>query len=468
MKRIILFFVFVNLTSFFACTDWIDVNPKTDVDSEEMFTSEDGFKSTLIGIYVRMSDMSLYGGNLSFNFLEKLVQRYDNNNDDDDEVRAKIYDYTNQESSKNIIATIWDGMYQTIANINNLLTNIEEHGENIRTIGYRNLIKGEALGLRAFHYFDLLRMWGPVYAEHPEALTVPYRDKFNAEKVNLMPANLLVDRIIKDLLEAEKLLENDKVNWEHDFFNPFEGERGYRMNKYAVKALISRVYLWVGDKKKAAEYARDVIANCGQKLVRDNQADVAFHGETLFGLSMYNMKEKLNSYWEPNFPFNNELWISDDNLQTVFEIMTCGINDIRYKNGYGFIHGDNQNMCRKYLGEDVHLDENIPLIRLAEMYYILAESVSLEESVDYLNKIRNARGISRIYDLVYNEDFTEDERQEALMKEYQKEFFAEGQFFYFLKRHNYKTFYRCPVSEMLYYTFPLPDDEVEFGSVGIQ
>lgn len=55
---------------------------------------------------------------------------------------------------------------------------------------------------------------------------------------------------------------------------------------------------------------------------------------------------------------------------------------------------------------------------------------------------------------------------EVLLKEYQKDFFAEGQFFYFLKRHNQSTFYRCPVSQMSYYVFPIPDDEIEFGTMG--
>ena len=280
-----------------------------------------------------------------------------------------------------------------------------------------------------------------------------------------MLPNELAHKILDDLIEAEKLLKNDKVNWAYKFDEPFVGERGYRMNKYAVKALMARVYLWMGNKTMAAAYARSVINECGLSLVRDNQTDVSMHDETLFGLSMYNMSEKLNSYWKTALPFNNQLWISDNNRTTVFESMTCGINDIRYKNGFGFIHGDNQNMCRKYLGENTFYDENIPLIRLSEMYYILAESVSLEESVEYINKVRNTRGISRTYDIIYSSSYTDVERREALLKEYQKEFFAEGQFFYFLKRHNYETFYRCPVAKMVYYVFPIPDDEVEFGSM---
>ena len=74
--------------------------------------------------------------------------------------------------------------------------------------------------------------------------------------------------------------------------------------------------------------------------------------------------------------------------------------------------------------------EKIPLIRLAEMYYILAESVALSECGQYINAVKNARGISRAYDV--GTDVTEEQRLEELNKEYQKEFFAEGQYFYFL------------------------------------
>ena len=358
MKKIILACSWIILMMMSACSDWVNVSPNTDVKSEDLFTSESGFKSALIGIYGRMTDQSLYGGHMTFNFMEKLVQRYDNNNDSDD-VRAKIYDYKNQSDPKNTLASIWSAMYQDIANINSLLTYLETNGHYITTEGYWEMIKGEALGLRAFHYFDLLRMWGPIYAQDSTAKAVPFRDKFNSDKVAPMAANELAHKILDDLREAEKLLKNDEVDWRSKFNEPFVGERGYRMNKYAVKALMARVYLWMENKTMAAAYARSVINECGLSLVRDNQTDVSMHDETLFGLSMYNMSDKLNSYWKTTLPFNNQLWISDNNRTTVFESMTCGINDIRYKNGFGFIHGDNQNMCRKYLGEDAFYDEKL-------------------------------------------------------------------------------------------------------------
>ena len=34
------------------------------------------------------------------------------------------------------------------------------------------------------------------------------------------------------------------------------------------------------------------------------------------------------------------------------KVTTIGLNDIRYRNSYGFIHGNNGLMCRKYLSKD--------------------------------------------------------------------------------------------------------------------
>lgn len=139
---------------------------------------------------------------------------------------------------------------------------------------------------------------------------------------------------------------------------------------------------------------------------------------------------------------------------------SVGRNDIRYKFGYGLYNGGTKGlMCRKYLPTQNYVyKENLPLIRLGEMYLIAAEATG---DAEYLNDLRNARGISAVYDL---DEVTET----ALDAEYRKEFFAEGQYFYFLKRHAMKTFYRCPPSlegkmSSFQYVFPLTDDEKEYN-----
>lgn len=452
---------------FSACADWVNVSPKDEIEADKLFRSENGFKIALIGVYSRMTLTENYGKTLSYDYIERLAQRYDNYDASvapSDNTRDDIYDYKNNEAAKGNVNSIWRNLFGTIANLNNLLYRLEHEGkEVILTDGYWNLMKGEALGLRAFHYFDLLRLYGPVYSEDPEMKCLPWRTEFNADQKSLEPASVIAQHIIEDLTAAEELLKDDPLTFGKDLDDPFLGMRKHRMNKIAVKALMARVYLWTGDKVNAALKAKEVIEQCGMELVISNIQDASMYGETIFCLGMDDMANKLKDDWKNITTYSNELYISYDNANTVFERTTIGLNDIRYRNGYGFIHGNNGLMCRKYLSDAVGYQEKIPLIRLAEMYYILAESVTLEESVSHINKVRNARGISRNNNLEANDSYDEAARREALNKEYQKEFFAEGQYFYFLKRNNYKTFWRCPVEKMDYYVLPTPDDEVAYG-----
>lgn len=465
MKKIFLICCFAAALSQ-GCSKWIDVTPKEEVKSKDLFKTEDGFKSALTGIYGRMTADATYGHNLSFGFIESLVQRYDNYSSNlipSDEERAAIYDYKNYSASKNTIGTIWEEMYKTIANINTLIARLDEMGDRVLvTPGYRNLIEGEAYALRAYHYFDLLRLWGPVYSEDPAAKSIVWRDKFNNDKSPLVPANEIVGKIIGDLKHAELLLADDPMEYERNIDDLFLGERHFRMNLYAVKALLARVYLYAGQKELAAQYAQDVISDSGRTLVTDNRLDVAMSEEALFCLDMYNMEERVQNYWKNTTNMDRELWISSENIRTVFEYYTVGSNDIRYRSNYGFIHGNGRFMCRKYLGTDIRYRNVVPMLRLGEMYLILAESVAPEVCAPYLNALTNARGMP-------NDNIggaiTGQQRLVYLDKEYQKDFFAEGQWFYFLKRHNVETFYRIPVEKMIYYTLPIPDDEVEFGDV---
>lgn len=459
--------VILAVTVFSACSDWLDVQPKTEMKSGKLFATEEGFISALTGIYSLMEASELYGEELTFNFMEKLVMRYDNyeNNPSKKEL-AKIYDYKNQASSIAMLEAIWSNMYNVIANVNNLLYNVEVNGENLKTPGYYEIVKGEALGLRAFLYFDLLRMWGPVYQKDSTALALPYRTLFTSEKVPLSPANEVMRHIVDDLLAAEVLLKDDPLAFGMNAKDGFLGYRKNRMNLLAVQALLARVYLWRGDKENAAKYAGQLINNPSWSLNIENIKDVSMYNETLFALDIYNMGEKMQTYF-PSASHSwttSQLWVTTTTLDEVFETSTVGINDIRGKQDNGFVFGDDKRLSRKYMPSADHSYSNhMPLIRLSEMYYIMAEAAEPEKSAGYINAVRNSRGIGMAYDLDAG-SMAGTRRVQELRKEVEKEFWGEGQYFYFLKRHNLATFPRSVVAEMYnYYVFPVPDTEVEHG-----
>ena len=246
---------FLSLFSF-SCSEWMDIRPSTEVEADLMFTNEDGFKSALTGVYARMIGENLYGNQLTFGLLEELAQRYDagarystltSNN------RALFYQYSSEVSIGNIgasktrLSNIWNAMYTDIVNLNSLLEHLEENGrEVIQTEGLFDIIKGEALGLRAFHYFDLLRMWGPAdMVNNGSQPTVPFRTRVGREQIAPMSADSLVIVIEADLLQADSLLRNDPCNWDiHANDIEFLNYRQFRMNRWAVRALMARFYLY--------------------------------------------------------------------------------------------------------------------------------------------------------------------------------------------------------------------------------
>lgn len=102
----------------------------------------------------------------------------------------------------------------------------------------------------------------------------------------------------------------------------------------------------------------------------------------------------------------------------------------------------------------------IPMLRLSEMYYILAEaSLDETEALNSINLVLENRGMNK---LTSKEDIPA-----TLLSEYQKEFFGEGQLFYYYKRTN-ATSIPTALSTTDYvmkdvnYQMPLPEIETDF------
>lgn len=477
MKKIIGLFLIGTLT-FTSCESWLDVTPKVNVEEEDLFKNEQGFKEALTGIYIKMSETPLYGREMTYGFIDQLAQRYNNSqNASADYYEETWYTYPSVRT-QNYYETFWKESYNLIANINNLLSNIEKNGQVIYSEGYRDIIEGEALGLRSFLYFDLLRMFGPIYKDNPSSPAIPYRTVFDREQARPVPANQMIDHIIEDLHQAEKLLENDPMNISFpvrpsgDSEHPFLQYRFNRMNKYAVKAELARAYLWKGDKTNAGKYAREVIDATKKEggkqfeLITDNSQDKLGSTELIFSLSMDSetFPDRVKNEFQLAM-WNYYVIFDIDYLYEIFDVAVDGQNDMRMKPGTGFSISSNGAYTLKYQQDNFSsvLNNNMPLIKLPEMYYIAAECTGdLSEACTLLNQVRGSRGLEDLPQLANADDLKKN-----LEKEYRKEFYGEGQLWYFYKRYAYPTFNRCPITDMTekHYRFPLPDDEVILGGI---
>lgn len=59
-----------------ACNDWLDISPRTEIKSDDNFSSEQGYKDALTGVYILMTDQAVYGKEMTFGMVDVLAQYY--------------------------------------------------------------------------------------------------------------------------------------------------------------------------------------------------------------------------------------------------------------------------------------------------------------------------------------------------------------------------------------------------------
>ena len=456
----------VAMLSLGSCADWFDISPKTDVKAEDLFETENGFLSSLAGIYVLMTNEAVYGRDLSFGLVEQLAQMYDVIPEGANS-KTDIYNYNQITSggynTKGNFERTWLAGYNIIANANNLFKWLDQKGDEvIRHEETRNMIRGEALAIRAALHFDLLRLWGPAnYATSEDARKtkcIPYRTVADKEKLSLLEAQQVVANIIADLDSAKQLLSYES---NLDLSNYSTASRRFRFNYHAVNALLARVHNYAGNSEQAKAAAIEVIDNCGLDLKSGNDDDPILFDETLCAVNLYQMKDNMSTYFDAGDKIQTKYHVKYSTLNAIFEISGSESEDMRARSAAFARNSDYQMaVTKKYQDND---NEAIPLLRLPEMYYIVCENSEGDEAAYYINLVRNRRGISSSKNVVCD---TQEQRVDALLREYRKEFYAEGQFFYFLKSHGVTgSLVHSPEVSLTAENFvlPLPDAEREYG-----
>src|SRR5690606_33949296 len=103
---------------------------------------------------------------------------------------------------------IWQKTYSLVLNTNVI---IEKCGteNSVLTGPYFGIVKGEALALRAMLHLDMLRLFGPIYAEQGgSAVCIPYNKATIVQVSPLLTAGQVMQHITDDLTEALALLKD--------------------------------------------------------------------------------------------------------------------------------------------------------------------------------------------------------------------------------------------------------------------
>ena len=189
-----------------GCNDWLDVKPQRQVESEDLFSKEGGFEDALIACYIKMNNPGLYGQNLSMTFIEYLAQHWDfSSGNGRTAALIKNFEYTTSEAESSI-SSIYGAMYNVIVQANGILESLEIHAGMFETPGIRDMVEAEALGVRAFCHFDILRLFGQLPQNATVQVQLPYAREVTTGTIPYYPYDQFVDLIFDDLNAAQALL----------------------------------------------------------------------------------------------------------------------------------------------------------------------------------------------------------------------------------------------------------------------
>ena len=263
MKRYrILFIALIAMTAFSSCSDFLTTDLTDPKKTNESYyqTPEDAY-TALVGCYNGL-DLIWNGANAFPVVSEVFSDNSLGGTGASDGYGYQMLDEFNKSvspSDVSIFGPTWQHYYQAIYRCNTLINKIDQVDWSDST-ALKTQYESEAKFIRAFCYFDMVRLW-----ERVPLVTTPTLDN-----VAQAEPDSTYTQIMKDLRFAVNNLPST------NYANVTSG----RVTKWAAESLLARVYLfysgYYGKNSIGGETAQtaltaveDVIANSGHSLVSD-------------------------------------------------------------------------------------------------------------------------------------------------------------------------------------------------------
>jgi hypothetical protein len=428
-----------------SCKKYLTVEPAQETTRDKLFASTQGFNDALVGIYIAMRKNYAPASFLVNGGVEFMAQLYYASQPTSLNYQLIHHNYTATEADQ-ALGGMFLNQYNVLSNVNSLLDALAT--QTILETRLAKVIEGEALAIRAFNQFDLIRLFGPMPKNPGTKAYLPYVTVSSKDAYTYDSYTSYMNKLIADLDKAEPLLQaydpivkyapyslNTTYASKTEYTSMFWYYRQNRMNYYAVLGLKARVYLWMGDKVNAAKYAQMVIdavnTDNTKKFsfgVRANLSakNYVFFTEHLFGLNM-------TTFDDASMSSNSQASNVTPQTRTTVDLYQ-NIPDLRsslFYSVYSSSVGTNCSSTKKYAEMIAATGNNnpfsVPMIRLSEMYLIMSECAPLANANTFFATYRAAREAGSI-------TLTDLNREPTLLTEYIKEFYGEGQSFYAYKR----------------------------------
>lgn len=463
MKKI--FFLAIVLFSAVSCRDFLEHEPVEAISISTQLATKKGVLEALNGAYNQLRDNYFTEAAYTYGDLQSGNLNYPPNTSGTISVPVRVdnaYQFDDQPSASKL-KDYYTNSYQVINNVNLILQYVDKLTD--ATSQEINEIKAEALALRAFVHFQLLKYYGQNYTYTPDAshLGIVYNIaplKVGVDFPSRRTAAETFDLLEKDITEALSLVQTQHAI-------P-AGESINFMNPVAVKALAAEIALWKNDWSKAYQYSGEIITESGLSLTPKNEflskwalsEMILYFANTAENQShtanLYNFKTNTNrsSYVASEDIYN--LYTSDDLRKQLFETQNLKTS----------VTGSSQSNLPYYFTKKYKVQNYSPVYRLSLVYFMRAEA-SLHQgnalqALEDVNAIRNRAGLPSLTQI----------SMDVLLEEKRKEFVFENQYFFDLMR-NHKNIIRnngcianscSPSYPNNRFVLPIPQESVMINS----
>jgi len=385
------------VATFTSCKKELQVDPFQSIDAETALTTRENVNAAILGVYSRLKNNRLYGRDL-ITHPEALSDNGFATNKS-----GRLFNEANNIVTAHFAN--WQLDYFAIAQINLILAAVPSlNVAPAVTTAERNNWEGQLRFLRALCYFDLARTYaydpgvavlGLDRGGVPLVLTTPTTTQGAAQNVpNRAKVDSVYAQIYRDLTAATTLLTATFASASFPQLGTLT----------AAQTLYSRVALYGKDYATCKIYADLAIAAAGSRLMSSaayvNGWRTAINPESLFELRFINPVENIgvNESLQTSFttlviPGNpsvlggfgdlvpqttllTDLGITAAFIGGIISARTDDVRNLLYEQGSPG-RGTARVECTKYLGKSgIQNLDNIPLIRVAELYLNRAEAMA--------------------------------------------------------------------------------------------
>jgi hypothetical protein len=342
--------------------------------------------------------------------------------------RYQPQDQYTMASTDGMVGNLWNNLYAVVANTNLIIQKAEALTVPIADTAEKRKLIGQAYALRSLGYFNLVRFFAQPYNFTGDAshLGVPITLTTATEKsgVVALPRNTVkenYDQIIKDLDSALSKLSFDT-----------SVASKTRINLYGAQSLLSRVYLYKQDYAKVIDLSTKIIDKKKYSLLPRVSLNADFrkqsNAESIFEIAFTptdNNSTDALGYFFAQGGYGDA--IATDTMYKIYKATDIRRDFVTRSRRTGTGGENPANIINKYNNITTY-DENLKVIRLAEIYMNRAEAYANTNQEDLARTDLNvviARADTDAASQV-GAGVTGDDLKKAILNERRREFAFEG------------------------------------------